>query len=72
MVQALRSSLKENERLRARVRELEEPEPVAIIGMACRYPGGIASPEDLWQLLVEGREVISGFPADRGWDLANL
>ncbi|MET0996366.1 MAG: beta-ketoacyl synthase N-terminal-like domain-containing protein, partial [Mycobacterium sp.] len=43
-------------------------EPIAIIGMACRYPGGIASPEDLWSMLVESREVISEFPPERGWD----
>jgi acyl transferase domain-containing protein len=42
--------------------------PLAIIGMSCRFPGGIGSPEDLWQVLSEGREVISPFPRDRGWD----
>ncbi|WP_067464458.1 type I polyketide synthase [Nocardia amamiensis] len=42
-------------------------EPIAIVGMACRYPGGIAGPEDLWQVLAEERAVLSEFPADRGW-----
>nr|AXL06386.1 polyketide synthase [uncultured bacterium] len=47
-------------------------EPIAIVGMACRLPGGVAGPEDLWRLVREGREGLSPFPEDRGWDLENL
>ncbi|MDM4723016.1 type I polyketide synthase [Micromonospora sp. WMMA1363] len=50
----------------------EPDEPVAIVGMACRLPGGVASPDDLWRLVFEGREGVSPFPTDRGWDLADL
>ncbi len=47
-------------------------EPIAIVGMACRLPGGVAGPDDLWRLVRDGREVLSPFPDDRGWNLAAL
>ncbi|MFI1770011.1 type I polyketide synthase, partial [Streptomyces sp. NPDC020800] len=47
-------------------------EPIAIVGMACRFPGGVAGPEDLWQILRSGGDAVSDFPADRGWDLETL
>ncbi|RZD55374.1 beta-ketoacyl synthase [Streptomyces albidoflavus] len=59
---------------RQRLAEVESAarEPVAVVGIGCRYPGGVRGPEDLWRVLDSGTDTVGGFPEDRGWDLDAL
>ncbi|MGW3070809.1 beta-ketoacyl synthase N-terminal-like domain-containing protein, partial [Streptomyces sp. NPDC001130] len=59
---------------RQRLREVEtqDREPIAIVGMSCRFPGGVTTPEELWRLVHDGTDAIGDFPDDRGWDVDAL
>jgi pimaricinolide synthase PimS1 len=74
LVVALRNSVREVARLRADNESTlrAASEPIAIVGMSCRFPGDVRSPSDLWSLVAGGVDAISGFPSDRGWDLQGL
>jgi acyl transferase domain-containing protein len=69
IVDALRASLTETERLRRENKRLAAAltEPLAIVGMACRFPGEAASPEGLWDVVARGVDAVGPFPLDRGW-----
>jgi acyl transferase domain-containing protein len=73
-VRYLRRALIELEDARKRADELQESmlEPIAIIGMSCRLPGGVTSPQELWRLVSAGEEGLGELPDDRGWDLQGL
>ncbi|MER7106101.1 beta-ketoacyl synthase N-terminal-like domain-containing protein, partial [Streptomyces humidus] len=70
----LKRALADLTQARKRLREVEseKTEPIAIVSMGCRLPGGVSSPEDLWKLVAEGTDGISAFPTDRGWDVNGL
>ncbi|MGB7162963.1 MAG: acyltransferase domain-containing protein, partial [Mycobacterium sp.] len=72
--EALRKALVQVERLKNKNKALLERsgEPIAIVGMSCRFPGGVDSPDSLWDMVANERDVMSEFPTDRGWDLAGL
>jgi pimaricinolide synthase PimS1 len=70
----LKQAMTELRAARQRIAELEDaaPEPIAIVSMSCRFPGGVTTPEELWALLAGGVDAIAPFPTNRGWDLAAL
>ncbi|WP_416565362.1 type I polyketide synthase [Nocardia testacea] len=70
----LKKTAKELYDTKQQLRELTDRsrEPIAIVGMACRYPGGVRTPEQLWELTAGGVDAVGDYPTDRGWDLARL
>ncbi|MFE3022418.1 SDR family NAD(P)-dependent oxidoreductase [Streptomyces sp. NPDC059256] len=58
--------------VRTAVQVVKQDDPIAIVAMACRFPGGVRSPEELWQLVADEVDAIGPFPDDRGWNVADL
>lgn len=73
LVRALRAAVKDKERLARELAQVRAArEPIAIVAMSCRLPGGICAPEQLWERIVHGDDLLADFPADRGWDVESL
>ncbi|MFF4355201.1 type I polyketide synthase, partial [Streptomyces sp. NPDC001530] len=70
----LRRATGDLQQTKRRLRELESKsrEPIAIVSMSCRYPGGVSTPEELWELVAEGRDGVTGFPDNRDWDVDGI
>ncbi|MCZ0728867.1 SDR family NAD(P)-dependent oxidoreductase, partial [Mycolicibacterium iranicum] len=70
----LKKAVVELDEARARLRDYEQraTEPVAVVGIGCRFPGGIDSPDTLWEAVSAGRDLVTDFPTDRGWDVEGI
>ncbi|UED87414.1 SDR family NAD(P)-dependent oxidoreductase [Streptomyces profundus] len=74
LLQALRASVAEADRMRKQNQKLRAAasEPIAIVGLGCRFAGGVDTPDKLWEVLAEGRDMVGAFPEDRGWNVSAI